>query len=239
MGSSLVWRYGMLVTDLEYPARNTEHYARWYLNFCKVLNSGLGFEVFSSPVDVMHINESFGLVSEWKFRDSNIGMILCEQPHSEGTCEAVLQWNIISSLASDWVNEDILCVVVVREHCVRDILNKFRYLPVSTTSRIRYSEVTMHYESKRCRSTYSSRSGWNVGDPDSRWFAFLIFPRGPNMPRIPFVEPISIPYLVWYMAVVMRKRTLQTAAYTFESTVAIIAYFYEQLRLHGISTPIP
>jgi hypothetical protein len=154
-------------------------------------------------------------------------------------CESVLQWNIISSLATQWVDEEILCVVVVREQCVMEILNKVMDLPVTTSSRIRYSEVSMHYQPKRCRSTYSSWSGWNVGDVDIKWFAFLIFPSGHNMRRIPLVEPISIPKLVWYMAVVMRKRTIQTAAYTFESTVAIIAYFYEQLLLHGISTPIP
>ena len=93
-------------------------------------------------------------------------------------------------------------------------------------------DIEMHYEPMRNTSKYASSSGMHVGTESTVWKAVVIQPS--RAVRIKVDLPVSIPQLVWEAAVVRRKRTLQTAAYTMESAVSIIDYINRQRVRYGL-----
>ena len=89
----------------------------------------------------------------------------------------------------------------------------------------------MHYEPIRNAEKFKVPGGWKVGGDRTTWKAVIVRPD--ENYTIP-AEPTNIPQLVWLTAAVHGKRTLQTAAHTFESTIKMAEFWNRQLELHGM-----
>ena len=87
-------------------------------------------------------------------------------------------------------------------------------------------DVDMHYKPKRNRSSYVTEHGIDVATDDAEWQAFVVKPD--NLYRLSG-NTLHIPTLVLNL-VMRRQRTIQLAAYTLESTLAITQFFDNNLK---------
>ena len=120
----------------------------------------------------------------------------------------------------------------MRDWCAEELRKSLTAHGDNTCQRLSIVDIDMHYEPMRNTSKYASSSGMHLGTESTVWKAVVIQPS--SAVRIKVDLPVSIPQLVWEAAVVRRKRTLQTAAYTMESTRAIIDYINGQRARYGM-----
>ena len=95
-------------------------------------------------------------------------------------------------------------------------------------------DVDMHYKPKRNNSSFVTEHGIDVATNDAEWQAFVVKPDN--------LYPLSgntlhIPTLVLNL-VMRRQRTIQLAAYTLESALAITQFFDNKLK-KSLKNPLP
>ena len=211
----------MIVTDVEYPEEGDIDYDRWWANMLKVTRAPYGFEVwYKVKLDVRHIKEDL-LQRFSSVEDAHLGLILCEQPNSEIENQVVLQTQIIKTLEKDWYRTGVLSICIVRAEFAACVMARLTPLQQSLPKRMLIVDVNMHYEPLRNTRRFVNDVGVTVGKDSTVWKAFVIKPDK----NFPFDDtPLHVPRLILELAN-RRLRTLQTAAYTLESTVAIKDFY--------------
>ena len=226
-----LYTLGMIVTDVKYPQPDDPHYERWFSNVCRATGGGVGCEVWNSNLTIDATFIRPGLRNR-NLDPSTLGLILCEQPNSESEDQVSLQHRIVTSWISQWKDSGVLCIAIMRDWCAARLVTRMTERHNSLCRRLSIVDIHMHYEPIRNATRWASADGTLVGRPSTIWKAVIVQPSERMPIQVP--EPMNIAELVWYMAAVHGKRTLQTAAYTMESTLAIIDHFNEQLVLHGM-----
>ena len=149
-----LYTYGLHATDVEFPKSEDPHYKRWLEHMYRVTIASYGFCVhYGWVVDATNIKEAmrqkYGVPMM-----KDVGLILCEQPYSEGENQQKLQSRILMSMTSQFKDSGILCVVVVRKSMV-DIICAHAYPPPAKIARrVDIVDVDMHYKPKRNNSSY-------------------------------------------------------------------------------------
>ena len=131
----------------------------------------------------------------------------------------------MKTLETQWHRSGVLSICIVRAEFARAIVASLTPLHQSLPKRLLVVDVDMHYQPYRNASRFVSDAGVPVGNESTIWKAFIIKPDV----DFPFDDnPLHVPSLVLKFA---RRglRTLQTASYTLESTVAIKEFFDREL----------
>ena len=223
------YKYGMLVTDLAHPEYPRPDARRFLENLETVLRAGMGFTVMSG-VDATAVQASIEHKYPGYLHIEDVGLIICESPRIRGSVveNCIFQANTVNHFLDRFTN--VPCILVMRSHEVPALRMR-----VGENPRVEYhcssrNEFNLHYAPLRDSPMSRTYAGIPVG-LNVDWTAVVIYPHGCHYVR--FNAPISIPDLVWRM-MLCRRRSVQLACYTFESTLEIQRHVREQCRLHNI-----
>jgi hypothetical protein len=226
------YQRGMIITDVLYPSKTDVHFQRWENNARRAASAWPGVESWNAgSVDVM--NMKVGLSKRGIDIDA-LGLVLCEQPNSPGDDQGDLQHRIIVSWLAQLKGGSALGVLVIRDWCASQLKMKLTKNFAEMPKRVSILDIDMHYEPIRNTDKFATADGWHVGGVATIWKAVVVRGGKPNFVEMP--GRISIPTLVWHTAI-YGKRTLQTACYTCESSVAISEFVQMQLTLYGLAQP--